>query len=145
MRTRWPISGYLTYAGLVLGVVFVATPAKFLAPHLSLPVALEVGRHTFQVFNRLEWLILAALLACGIIRRPAALWWLILAGVAALVAMETVWLLPTLDARVQILLQGGAPPPSSLHRLYIAVEGLKVVILLTSLVRPMGLLSPAHE
>jgi hypothetical protein len=114
----------------------VATPAKFLAPHLSLPVALEIGRHTFQVLNRLEWLILATLLAYGAVRRPAARWWGIFAAVAALVAAETLWLLPSLDARVQILLQGGVPPGSSLHRIYIAMEGLKVAILLSALVSP---------
>lgn len=31
------------WAGLLLGVSFLATPVKFLAPSLSLPVALDVG------------------------------------------------------------------------------------------------------
>ncbi len=42
----------LIWAGVALGVAFVATPAKFLAPSLSLPVALDVGRHTFAVYDR---------------------------------------------------------------------------------------------
>ena len=36
------------WAGLVLGVSFVATPVKFLAPSLSLADALAVGRVTFE-------------------------------------------------------------------------------------------------
>jgi hypothetical protein len=42
----------ILWLGLLLGVSFLATPAKFLAPSLALPVALDVGRHTFAVFNK---------------------------------------------------------------------------------------------
>src|SRR5690606_30735313 len=42
------------WTGLLLGVSFLATPVKFLAPSLSLPVALDVGRQTFMVFNWVE-------------------------------------------------------------------------------------------
>ena len=46
----WTISALIVatlWLGLLLGVAFLATPAKFLAPGL-LPVALDVGR-TFAV------------------------------------------------------------------------------------------------
>ena len=38
---------YLLWAGLAIGVAFLATPAKFLAPSLSLTVALELGWDPF--------------------------------------------------------------------------------------------------
>jgi hypothetical protein len=44
----------LLWAGLSAGVAFLATPAKFMAPSLSLPVALDVGRHTFRVYNDVD-------------------------------------------------------------------------------------------
>lgn len=47
-------------------MAFLATPAKFLAPSLPLAVALDVGRHTFQVYNRVELLLLMALVALGL-------------------------------------------------------------------------------
>lgn len=50
------------WLGLLLGVSFLATPAKFLAPSLTLPVALDVGRHTFFIFNKVEWLLSIVLL-----------------------------------------------------------------------------------
>lgn len=37
-------------------------PSKFLAPSLSLSVVLDVGRHAFAVFNKLEWLLAATVL-----------------------------------------------------------------------------------
>src|SRR5665648_1182454 len=50
------------WIGMLVGVSFLATPAKFLAPSLTLPVALDVGRHTFSVFNRVEWAFSVVLL-----------------------------------------------------------------------------------
>ncbi len=52
----------LLWIGLLIGVSFLATPAKFLAASLTLPVALDVGRHTFAIFNRVEWLLAATFL-----------------------------------------------------------------------------------
>ena len=43
------------WAGIVIGVSFIATIAKFDAPSLTLPVALDVGRHTFAPLARIEW------------------------------------------------------------------------------------------
>jgi hypothetical protein len=39
------------WSGLLIGVSFVATPARFLAPSLQLPQALDVGRWTFHVLT----------------------------------------------------------------------------------------------
>ena len=42
------------WAGLLAGVSFVATPAKFLAPSLPMTQALDVGRWTFHVLSSAE-------------------------------------------------------------------------------------------
>lgn len=116
------------YLGLLLGVSFLATPVKFLAPSLTLPVALDVGRQTFMVFNMTELVCalgLSALALLAAARRPQ-----VLAGsVLLLVFIQTVWLLPVLDARVEIILQGDMPPPSQLHNLYIAMDVVKLALL----------------
>lgn len=116
------------YIGLLLGVSFLATPVKFLAPSLTLPVALDVGRQTFMAFNMTELvcaLVLSVLALLGAARRPQ-----VLAGsVLLLVFIQTVWLLPVLDARVEIILQGDVPPPSQLHNLYIAMDVVKLALL----------------
>jgi hypothetical protein len=52
----------LLWAGLSVGVAFLATPVKFLAPSLTLPAALDVGRHTFSLYNRAELALLVALI-----------------------------------------------------------------------------------
>lgn len=123
----------LFWLGLLAGVSFLATPVKFMAPSLSLPVALDVGRQTFSVFNPLELLLGVLLLAAALYHYRAArvmprivVMSLVLLG---LVLSQTLWLLPVLDARVEIILQGGTPSPSSLHRVYIVVDLLKLVLL----------------
>lgn len=53
------------------------------------------------------------------------------AVLALLILMQTVWMLPVLDAPVETILQGGAPAPSSLHTLYVIVECAKLALLAT--------------
>lgn len=120
----------LVWCGLLLGVSFLATPAKFLAPSLSLSVALDVGRQTFVVFNRTEWL-LGALLAIIWFFSGRARWSaLLITTVVAIVLTETLWLLPMLDARVAVVMAGGMLEPAGYHNFYIGLEGLKAFALL---------------
>lgn len=120
----------LLWAGLTLGVAFLATPAKFLAPTLSLPVALEVGQQTFHLYNRVEIGLLLGLAGFGAIWTPPRGWWFALALPAIVVLAQALWLLPLLDARVAAIIAGATPPASPLHVIYIAAEGLKTLWLL---------------
>jgi hypothetical protein len=119
----------LVWLGLVVGVSFIATPAKFLAPTLELAVALDIGRQTFGVFAIAE---ITAAITLGVLlffaRRQLAV---VLLGalVVLVVAVEQLWLLPLLDERVEIIIQGGVPEASALHGVYIALDGLKILLL----------------
>ncbi|MPZ37168.1 MAG: DUF4149 domain-containing protein [Rhizobiales bacterium] len=115
--------------GMLLGVSFLATPAKFLALSLPLPVALDVGRHTFAVFSKVEWLLSAVLL--GTVLAGDRTWPSVSVAAVAilLVAAETIWLLPLLDQRVGMIIAGERPAPSNLHNLYIAFELAKLLAL----------------
>ena len=65
MRRGWwtAVGGFaLFWAGFLAGVSFLATPIKFTAPRLALPVALDVGRVTFAALNKVE--IAAASYCC---------------------------------------------------------------------------------
>ena len=63
---RFGIKLCLIWAGLSVGVAFLATPAKFLAPSLSLPVALEIGQQTFRVYSGAEFALLVLLMVLGV-------------------------------------------------------------------------------
>jgi hypothetical protein len=49
---------------------------------------------------------------------------------AIVVALEAAWLLPALDQRVGMIIAGEPPAASSLHNIYIVVEGVKLLALL---------------
>jgi hypothetical protein len=137
----------LVWIGVLLGVSFLATPVKFLAPSLTLPVALDVGRQTFQWLNRVEILFALAALATTVaydmpvLRRGSARgesgperrandalpYATLLASILLVaVAAQALWLLPMLDGRVEIIMQGAMPPPSWLHDAYVIVEAIKL-------------------
>lgn len=120
----------LIWLGMVLGVSFLATTSKFMAPTLSLPTALDVGRYTFQTFASVELVLYFAM--CGLVLCfvRARLIWVMAVMLGCIVLSETVWLIPTLDSRVSIILAGGTPEPSDLHQVYIALESIKAALLL---------------
>lgn len=134
LRTRWSdltAAIALLWAGLVLGVSFLATPVKFLAPSLSLPIALDVGRTTFHVSILCEAALALSLLGLVLLRRPVSRTIVVMAAAAAIiVALQYFWLLPALDLRVAQVIAGNPPPASSLHVFYIVADALKLVLLL---------------
>ena len=117
------------WAGLVIGVSFVATPVKFLAPSLSLTDALAVGRVTFEA---LKWIECVAVVALGTsiwIAAPRRRELALLGSVALILLCQYAWMLPILDARVQTIIDGQSLPPSSLHWIYTVLESMKVALL----------------
>lgn len=114
----------LLWCGIVIGVSFIATPAKFQAASLTLPVALDVGRSTFAL-SHLVQLALAAAASISVLRGGSR--WL-LAAVGALLVQHLV-LLPLLDARVAAVIAGAPSTSPSPHILYVALEVLKIVVL----------------
>tara|TARA_R100001143_G_C3354927_1_gene131743 strand:- start:170 stop:667 length:498 start_codon:yes stop_codon:yes gene_type:complete len=118
----------LVWIGLVLGVSFLATPVKFMAPSLSLSVALDIGRQTFKVFNVLELMLVFCVLTLGFLlgRKRIHVY---IALLALIIFLQTVWLLPVLDDRVEVIMGGGAVDESSLHSIYIVLEFMKLVLL----------------
>ena len=118
------------YAGVLLGCSFLATSVKFLAPTLTLPVALDVGRQTFQALLIVEWVLVVPLLAltwfgCGLRARATVI------AVILILLAETFWLRPILDARVARIVAGQPVPPSIHHLVYGTCELAKVLLLLS--------------
>ena len=114
----------------MIGVSFLAAPVKFNASSLSLPVALDVGRQEFFALNLVEVGFAAVTLALAFLAQPARAIWLGLGLAAAIVALQGLWLLPVLDARTEMIIQGGTPPPALWHTAYIVLEIAKLLALL---------------
>ena len=102
----------MLWAGVLIGVSFLAAPAEFGGLNLT-EIALA---------------LLALALAAYV--RPERAIWLSLGLAALIVALQWLWLLPMLDARAELIIQGGAPEPAPWHALYIGAEVLKLLALL---------------
>jgi hypothetical protein len=119
------------WSGMLLGISFLEAPVKFTAPSLTLPVGLDVGRHVFQAFNKVE-IVFGTLLLVLMLRSALSLInKLIFVLVAALLLLECIWLLPVLDERALIIIAGGVPENESPHNWYILFDALKVIALIT--------------
>jgi hypothetical protein len=119
------------WLGLLLGVSFLATIVKFQAPSLDLPTALDVGRVTFALLSKVEWVLCGLLIAAAFLSPLSQA--VRLAGCGALVAvlaLQALWLLPVLDSRVSQIIAGAAVPASNHHLYYVATEGVKTLLLL---------------
>lgn len=120
----------LFWAGMLVGVSFLATPIKFQAETLSRPVALDVGRETFHLLSKVEIGLTVAFLALvglTLYRGHANRLLLALAGgVALIVVAQAAWLLPALDVRVAAAIDGRELESSRLHLIYITLEVVKL-------------------
>jgi hypothetical protein len=116
------------WLGLVLGISVLETPLKFRAPGITLALGLAIGRLVFRALNRVE-LVLAVALTLVVAQRARS-WPLVVLGVTdALLLAQVLWLRPRLDRRALRIIAGDEAPASSLHLVYIALEGVKVVLL----------------
>lgn len=120
----------LLWAGIVLGVSFLATPLKFLAPSLIRPVAMEIGYVVYHTLNALEIALALAMIAISFrserTRRTCRLESL----PALLLAIQTLLLYTVLDARTLAIIRGTEPPQPSFHAAYVGLEILKLALLL---------------
>ena len=105
----------LLWAGVLIGVSFLAAPAKFAAPSLSLPVAMHVGRQEFCTLNLAVAGFAVVTLALAFVVRPSRLVWVGLGLAALVVAVQGLWLLRVLDARAKMIIQEQTPPPAPWH------------------------------
>ena len=118
------------WVGLIVGISFIATPVKFRAENLELGVALDIGRHTFNLFNSIEWILLLALIVLFLIRTSSKLQLWPVAALLVIVLLQTFWILPELVARTEAVIEGNPMPPSFHHNFYAVLEVIKLLILM---------------
>ncbi|MGD9738791.1 MAG: hypothetical protein AB7O56_07155 [Bauldia sp.] len=119
----------LLWLGVLFGVSFLATPIKFTAQSLTLPTALDVGRATFHLLVKVEWVAFALLLGAVASARFPAAQLVVLVILALSLAAQTFVLLPNLDGRVEAIIAGQEIGESRLHLIYVGVEILKLLTL----------------
>lgn len=118
------------WVGLILGLAFIETPLKFMAPGVTTELALGIGRLVFIALSIAGWMILIALTLIAQARpRETRGGWLAIAGMWVLMAVESFVIRPMLAARSDVVIAGGDPGESWLHYGYIAVELALIALL----------------
>lgn len=121
------------WIGFVCAISFMEAWLKFRAPGITLPLGLGIGSLVFKALNKMEWIFaILMLLDMFLLHRGVGI---NLARISLLVALvilivQTLWLLPALDARIPLYQQGLEVPSSPLHIYYVGTEVVKVVCLI---------------
>ncbi|MDX1507283.1 MAG: hypothetical protein R3358_03310 [Woeseiaceae bacterium] len=118
-----------TWFGMTAGVSILSTLARFAAPSMTRPVAIDVGRVTFAALNKAELVALLLLLIVIRVSGRAAQWWAVGGVLALIVIAQSAWLLPELSSRAAMVTAGVEPPASYVHGAYSVLELLKLGIL----------------
>lgn len=119
------------WIGFVCAISFMEAWLKFHAPGITLPLGLGIGRLVFNALNKVEWILALAILLSLFFSREKLFSTrnLVFMVAVILVALQTAWLLPALDTRAELHIQGAAVPPSNLHFYYVGTETIKTVCL----------------
>lgn len=119
------------WAGAIIGHSFVATPAKFKAEGLEKAMALEVGRATFTLFHRVEFLLLVLVATVMVFTQTNSYSWFVFAIITIALLVQRFYLRPTLFARVDDYKQGQLPASRTPHKLFSLLEVTKLIALIS--------------
>ncbi len=123
------ISGVFIWVGMVCGISFLESWLKFQSPGMTIDIGVGIGRLVFDILNKVEIFLAIIILF---------FWWqikqgkpkdasYIAFGIALVVlAVQTLVLLPIMDTRADLRLQGAVLPPSYMHIYYVGGEIIKV-------------------
>lgn len=125
------IATLFIWIGFVCAISFMEAWIKFRAEGITLPLGLSVGRLVFYALNKVEIVLSIVTLTALFFNqnqftKPQKLFIYI---TITLLLLQTFWLLPQLDARAALHIQGADVPNSYLHFYYVAMEVVKVVCL----------------
>lgn len=121
----------LFWCGMIAGISFLEAPLKFTAPGITLALGLSIGSVVFHAFNAVELCLLCIwFLAMRFAKMKVS--WIAVIAVFFIVGIQSFWLLPALEARARVIIQGGLTPPASVHVYYVVCEVAKFFILALS-------------
>lgn len=125
------IATVFIWIGFICAISFMEAWIKFQAPGITLPLGLGIGRLVFQALNKVEIVLSITIIASMLFSGIGGFKWKYVFFLAPflILIIQSLWLLPLLDARAEMHIQGQVVPPSSSHFYYIGLETVKLVCL----------------
>jgi hypothetical protein len=121
----------LFWAGFVCAISFMEAWLKFKAKGVTLSVGLSIGKKIFKALNRVEWLLLAILIVTWFYHFEFGTNYRItlLSLLFIILLIQTFYLLPQLNKRADLIMEGQKVDRSFIHLQYISVDFIKLCIL----------------
>jgi hypothetical protein len=130
MLTKFIAILVLLWAGMILGISFLESWAKFRTPNLSKAIGLEVGRTVFDFFHKTQCGLLLIIITISLFAKCGSVVWLIIASLTVILTFQLVGLFPMLSRHVDRILSGGVISASLTHTLYGICEMSKFMVLI---------------
>lgn len=124
------VAATFTWLGMVLAISFLEAPLKFRAPDVTPRIGLGIGRLVFRALNTAEAIFAVIILVSLAVHPPRAGALASLAVAIAVLTAQLVFVRPSLTRRSDAVLAGQDAPRSHAHHAYIALEAVKVIVLL---------------
>ncbi len=133
MHVKYPLALVVTFLwiGFVCAISFMEAWLKFRAPGITMPLGLGIGRLVFNALNKVEWVFVVVIIMVIFLKGDSILKStnLLFLSSVVLLLLQTIWLLPLLDARASMHIEGQNPPLSNLHFYYVGMELIKIISL----------------
>ncbi|MEM7375209.1 MAG: hypothetical protein AAF587_41830 [Bacteroidota bacterium] len=132
VKYPFALSATFLWLGFLGAISFMEAWLKFRAPGVTLPIGLSIGQLVFAALNKVEWILAIGIAANLFWAREAApfspktLFYLI---PFLLLVIQSFYLLPILDSRADLHIQGDTVPDSFVHIYYIVMECIKLICL----------------
>ena len=120
------------WIGFVCAISFMEAWLKFQAPGIDTRLGVGIGKLVFAALNKVEITALLVIMICSINhRRHFNLSAIPLVLLSTILAIQTFWLLPQLSMHADQLINNETASKSYHHILYVLLELLKIIALLT--------------
>lgn len=132
--------------GAIIAISFLEAPLKFLAPGVTIPIGLGIGRLVFTALNVLAGVVLLVLTFVSVRAKVGRTPLTILGGIWLIFVVEVAVIRPVLNRRSDLVIAGSeAPGTNWAHYAYIAAD-VAIIGLLVALivVTARAVLPPPH-
>lgn len=119
------------WVGFVCAISFMEAWLKFRVKGVTPAVGLSIGKKVFTALNLMEWMFLLLYAALFLSVRNYGLEVLtyLFVFIVLILVIQTFFLLPRLNKRVDSIVQGISIEKSLLHVYYVSLELIKVILL----------------
>lgn len=118
------------WMGLVIGISFIEAPLKFQAPDVTIKIGIGIGRLVFAALNKAEIMFaVLSILPTIYFYKKTKIGGFCMVFTYTVLAIQTLYLLPALNANVERILNNKPIATNSFHLFYIVCEVVKLVLL----------------